>query len=397
MATATKSSGEQAMDLLARARISLIRGKDSPRTYFGTLSMRLIPVVDDTIDTAATDGKRLFVSPKFWNSLTDKERVGVTCHEVLHCSNKHHVRRGQRDPKLWNVACDLAINPIVISSGFTLPTGCLFPRMFNYPEFKTAEWYYGKLQSDGRMNNPNLQGSGDGDDPGQCGGVMDAGSSQSELDRSDQEWTRAAAQAAQQSKGRGNMPGCLQANIDRTLKPKVNYWDLLHQYMTRNDRSDYSWSKPNRRHLHTGRYLPALWSQKIGKIVVTVDTSGSCWERPVLDRFAAEVEGVRQVMPSQVVVIYHDTDIQGQPEVIEADEPFRLAPQGGGGTSHRKVFRLIENDHDDADVVICLTDLETEFPHQAPEIPVIWITIEDHDAPFGDVVFIDDQEAAAAF
>ena len=33
----------------------------------------------------------------------------------------HPVRRNGRDPDKWNVACDLAINPIVIKYGFQLP------------------------------------------------------------------------------------------------------------------------------------------------------------------------------------------------------------------------------------------------------------------------------------
>ena len=36
-----------------------------------------------------------------------------------------HLRRGKRNPKKWNIACDLAINPIIERHGFELPEGSL--------------------------------------------------------------------------------------------------------------------------------------------------------------------------------------------------------------------------------------------------------------------------------
>ena len=63
----------------------------------------------------------------FWQSLPPAQRLGVLVHELLHCSNKHHARRCRREPTLWNVAADLAINPLCVEAGFTLPEGALLP------------------------------------------------------------------------------------------------------------------------------------------------------------------------------------------------------------------------------------------------------------------------------
>ena len=67
---------------------------------------------------------------KFWNKYTapavqletiedlaPKELEAVLAHEVLHCALGHHCRRGERDPKLWNEAADLAINSILVANG----------------------------------------------------------------------------------------------------------------------------------------------------------------------------------------------------------------------------------------------------------------------------------------
>jgi len=48
----------------------------------------------------------------------------------MHCALGHQCRRGEREPGLWNVAADLAINPILIGNGFTLPAGALIDPVF---------------------------------------------------------------------------------------------------------------------------------------------------------------------------------------------------------------------------------------------------------------------------
>ncbi len=55
---------------------------------------------------------------------------GVLAHEVLHCALGHQCRRGKRDPGLWNEAADLAINPILLGNGLTLPAGALIDPAF---------------------------------------------------------------------------------------------------------------------------------------------------------------------------------------------------------------------------------------------------------------------------
>ena len=75
------------------------------------------------------------------NSLA-AELEAVLAHEVLHCALGHHCRRGGRDPQLWNEAADLAINPILIGNGFTLPAGALLDPAFNN---LSAEEIYARL------------------------------------------------------------------------------------------------------------------------------------------------------------------------------------------------------------------------------------------------------------
>ena len=95
-----------ALKKLITARVSLVL--DQP--FFGALALSLPPKEDTTCDTAWTDGRSLGYNPAFVESLTHAELTGLIAHEVMHCAMGHPWRRDARDPKQFNVACDLAIN-----------------------------------------------------------------------------------------------------------------------------------------------------------------------------------------------------------------------------------------------------------------------------------------------
>ena len=122
---------------LTRGRVQILL----THPFFGTLSLRL-KLVPGCIPTMATDGSRIVYNPTFVDQLKPAELEGTLAHEVLHCALGHHCRRGERDPRLWNEAADLAINPILISNGFTLPAGALIDPAFTN---LSAEEIYARL------------------------------------------------------------------------------------------------------------------------------------------------------------------------------------------------------------------------------------------------------------
>jgi predicted metal-dependent peptidase len=72
----------------------------------------------------------LYDNPAYLGSLNDLETRGVVAHEILHVANGHCWRQGDRDPGLWNDACDYATNPIVYHAGMLLPKGALLDARF---------------------------------------------------------------------------------------------------------------------------------------------------------------------------------------------------------------------------------------------------------------------------
>ena len=91
--------------------------------WWASLYLHLIRVETEAggINTMAVDGTHLFFNPKFTESLTDKECIGVLMHETAHCAFLHCYRRKYREPERWNIACDKAVNAILIASNIALP------------------------------------------------------------------------------------------------------------------------------------------------------------------------------------------------------------------------------------------------------------------------------------
>jgi predicted metal-dependent peptidase len=87
-------------------------------------------------------------------------------------------------------------------------------------------------------------------------------------------------------------------------------------------------------------------------------------------------------------VLYHDTEVQKVQTWRSADGPLVLDPVGGGGTSHACVFDWLARSGLSPACVVCLTDLDTEFPSGAPDVPVLWAVPgrTSPDPPFGRVV-----------
>src|SRR6201997_2016680 len=146
---------------IQKARTSLIL--DHP--FFGSLLFRLKGCECRSIQTMATDGVSLFYNPDFVETLNAAELAGVLAHEVMHPALQHHMRRRDRDRKRWNVACDYAINPLLLDAGLTLPKDVLIDHRFRG---MSAERIYNLIEEQQDQDSSN--GEGESQDPSSSNG-----------------------------------------------------------------------------------------------------------------------------------------------------------------------------------------------------------------------------------
>jgi predicted metal-dependent peptidase len=381
-AAARQAQAELAAKAVSAARARFVLGRDARSAFFACLALRLKPSPNWSIPTLATDGRSLEYNPSFVAGLSPDELLGVVAHEALHCALGHHARRGARDLSRWNVACDLAVNGILVGAGFALPKTRLMAGEGQYaglPPGKAAEEYYGLLPEppDGQPDDP---------DPGGCGAVKDPGSPADAADQQAQ-WDAAVAQAERAAAARGELPAGLARTVSEVLHPPADWRAVLREFVCATARSDYSWARPNRRFVAQGLYLPGLRSEELGEVVVAIDTSGSVGAAE-LAVFGSELDALLGAFDCTATIVYHDCAVTHVQTWAPADGPLALEPKGGGGTSHVPVFEWLDREGKEPACVVCLTDLDTEFPDRAPAVPVLWGVVGGNAStpPFGRAV-----------
>jgi len=162
----------------------------------------------------------------------------------------------------------------------------------------------------------------------------------------------------------------------------VDWRELLRRLWSDTVPADYSWMRPNRRHVWAGLYLPGAAREGVGEIAIAVDCSGSVSARQ-LGLFEAEIRSILEGQrPQRTHVMYFDALIQ-KVDIYEAGQPIQLQPKGGGGTDFRPCFQWLDENRIVPQTLVFLTDLDGAFPGAAPAYPVLLASTESRHAPFG--------------
>lgn len=356
--------------------------------FFATLIMSLAMVEDVSIATAATDMQKIFYNPAFIEGLTIGQTMTVLAHEALHVMFKHGLRKRGRNHRVWNMACDYAINLILAESGFELLDGMLLDHAFTG---KSAEEIYDLLMKEREKEKKRGGEPGDGQPKP---GDRDYGNpfnddvqepehmSAEDKARIEQDIQQRVAQAASMARLAGKLPAGLQRLVDGIVNPPLPWQDLLREFMTRITKNDESWSRRNRRVLDV--FLPARHSEQMGEVIVIGDTSGSM-NNDDFAQIAMELNCICDtVKPERIRVIWADDTDCALEEVFEQGEELVLHPKGGGGTDMRKPLRYAEQF--DPEVVLLITDGWTPWPSVEPDFPLIVACSTSVEVPVGSVV-----------
>ena len=342
--------------------------------FFGTLALRLKLVPSDETKTAATDGTRLIYNPKFIEKLSSPARKGLIAHEVMHCVWNHMTRRNNRDHDRWNIATDYAINPHLKDCGFVLPDGGLDDQQYHN---MNADAIYNKLPPDVTKPCP-------------WGQVLDAGVGQMQAGSNaavESEWQIAVTQAAEVAKAAGKMPGNIAHIIQDIVKPLVDWRQVLWPFVTSLANDDFSWRKPHRAYIGEDEYLPSMLSEAAGHLAVIIDSSGSCCDE--WGQFLGEINAIHQELrPKQITLLHCDTQV-GYSVDIEPEDEFPMDEiHGGGGTAFKPAFDYLNENYPDIEAAVYLTDLESHDFGDQPPYPVLWVSTERHEAPWGQVCYM---------
>lgn len=369
---------EKAEKKLRKARIQLIQRS----TFFGTLALHLKLKPTMEIETSAVNMKdEMLFNPRWINKRSFDEAIFVCAHEVMHLALDVFGRCRGRNPQLWNVAHDFAINLLLVESGFQMPDECLYNKEY---EDMTAEAIYEIVKEQAKSKG----GEGDKDGNqlgfGQSGGCCDHTNnkemSPAQKKHYTEKWQRKMASAAHSARQKGDLPAGIQRLVDELLNPQIPWKEVLKQYLR--DlilRSDYSYRRPGRRSETLGYYTPSMPPDH-GVPVLFVDTSGSMGT----DELTVVLSEVREIIDecrASVRVVSGDTEVTMDIETDSIDD-VQSQIAGGGGTDFGEFFERMHEEPPSG--VIFFSDLcGSGFPSEPPQYPILWVVGDYHsDPPF---------------
>ena len=356
---------------IVKARTSIIQ-----KGHLGMASM-ITPLIlkevsKDVCSTMATDGTHIFWCESFVNESSHEELEFVLMHEALHCTWAHHLRRNDRNPELWNIATDYAINGELNRSGaisyWKMPKDALYDSKY---DGKTADEIYAILleekdqkdqendqadnssddgdqsdgssdgDSDGDSNDQDQSNGGDkkdGDDlanandgkpsnTSQAGGVWDA-VNQDGKPLTKQENIDAQRELANKVRLADSMSRSCGSGYDNSFSQRLNevgvetanYLEKIQDWLVSVFPDQTSWNRPHRNHIwkdstyKKGNYLPSRVSSVMGgTLAIAIDCSGSTHH--YLKAFATQVQGLIEQCNIEKVkvcwcstIVHHDEE-----------------------------------------------------------------------------------------
>lgn len=370
---------------IARSKVRLMLDKHGKGWGFYASILYQMPMIKkNDIDTMATDGNSIFYNEEFTDALSEQCLDGVKVHEAFHRVLKHHLRQGKRDHQLWNIACDYAINPIIIDSDLSLPDGALFDIRF---KGMSAEKIYDILQSESngdKDKQPSPQNWGNVD--------QSEGLSGDQVKQQEATIDAQTMMAVNSVKNKGSIPANIKEIIKEMQRSQIDWVDVLRRFVGGDQPEDYSYRKINRRQWHLNEVItPTSNMVGCGNVVVAIDTSGSVSSKE-LSYFLGELNEITKKSGAEsVTIITCDADIQDVFKYGQGEEIDTIQCKGRGGTQVMPVFNYIEKEGLAVDNFIYFTDMGIfDYPTEDVGYPILWVSsvISADPAPIGETTFL---------
>jgi len=390
-----------------KAKISLMR--NSKFALLSGIMMVGRTRVDDNIPTACTNGRDERYGREFVKKLRDPELAFVVAHENAHKMYRHLTtwrKLHDENHHLANQACDYVIN-LMLKDLDPSESVIAMPRYTDGPlkgkvmglvdeRFRgmNAKQVFDILKEEQEENGGG--GDGDGFDIHDWEGAKDMTEEEKkELAREVDQAIRQGLISAQKA---GTGTGGLDRELEGLMEPKVDWREVLREFVksTCSAKDKSSWRRVNRRFLSTGVYMPTLIGEKVGHLVIGVDTSGSVGGKELAE-FLSEVKGIaEEVNPEVVDLLYWDGEVAGH-ETYTGSTVSSIVqstkPAGGGGTSPSCVSTYLKDKHIVPECIIMLTDgyVGSDWGNEWTA-PLLWVIVGGNDdvAPNGKTIHIRD-------
>ena len=354
----TSAEKAKVVEKLITARVGLLLR----HPFFGNLATRMKLIdASDWCGTLATDGRNFYYNVGFVDRLTAKEAEFGFAHEVLHNVFDHMGRRESRDPQLSNIAADYAANQILKDERIgEVPSWIKI-----FQDNKYRGWSYEQIYADieekaikidmsqlGELLDEHLdgedgEGGGEGDEEKDGKGGSGRPKLTAEEKKQIRDEIKEAMVSAAQAAGAGRVPAGVARMIKDFTEPKMDWRELLRMNIQSILKSNFSFSRPNRKSQMSGAILPGMMNEETIDVSVAIDMSGSISDKQAKD-FISEVKGIMdEYVDFKLDIWTFDTEVYGYERFTadNADDIMSYECKGGGGTDFEANWEFMkEND-----------------------------------------------------
>lgn len=356
----TAPDSEKIRQGLGRFKIDMM--KHSP--FYGDILMKVSIIEDTSVRTAQTDGTCIRYSPFFFAGLKEGQRNYVILHEVLHILLMHWKRAGERDHRLWNVACDFVVNGIIDNMIWKLRSvakierpavGCFLPYRYNGT---SAEEYYARLLKENKGNTGNRVAFE--------GKPVVFRDDIIESDNMTEEEAAIVTAAIREMvndviKRRGTS-GCMDVpsdilNLKETAR-RLPWNKLLAEFLTERVDEESSYFTPERKYIHMGLIVPGYGKidDELQDIWAFVDCSGSI-RKDELEKFMTQLYRIAKEFKCHFNIAFWDTKVKDiYKNVSDKEEILKCKPTHTGGTDINCIYSYLSENKIKPEVMIILTD-----------------------------------------
>ena len=370
-----------------KSRVKLL--KSSP--FFGTILLHTEYKIDESIETAATDGTTLLLNEEWMCNQTEEHFSGVLLHEVLHMALDHVERTNDLDDMMTaNIAADIVVNGIIKDNAISLPKEAIYDDDLKHLSVREI---YSILKQKQKEDENYLQDKyGDGE-VNECLQKSSEQKGTSQREANSEKWKNIINKAKTISKMKqaGVKGSGLARVFKELLEPTINWKDALYKYITQS-RADFEGY--DRRFIHDSMYIDDVGGNKV-HVAAFVDTSGSVDEE-LLQNFLSELFfAINSTRGTTGYLYYFDTELYPQGNIEDLDGVPK--PVGLGGTSFVPIMKELnkissENSHTNT-VGIIYTDGFAPMTWEEPETPLLWCIspggVKEENIKYGDVVRIE--------
>ena len=364
----TQAEKNKVIEKLTTARVGLLLR----HPFFGNMATRLKLVdASDWCPTLATDGRTFYYNVGFVDKLTPKQAEFGFAHEVLHNVFDHMGRRDSRDPTLSNIAADYAVNQILKDERIGEVPEWIKIFQDNKYRGKSYEEVYDDIyekaekidiSSLGELLDEHLDGedseNGDGEGEGPEGNGKGRPKLTAEEKKQIRDEIKEAMVSAAQSAGAGRIPAGVARLIKDFTEPKMDWRELLRMNIQSILKSNFSFSRPNRKSQQCGAILPGMMNDETVDVCCAIDMSGSISDKQAKD-FISEVKGIMdEYVDFNLQLWCFDTSVYNYAKFTgdTASEILDYQVKGGGGTDFDANFEYMKENNIEPKKFIMFTD-----------------------------------------